>query len=218
MRELILDNLIFIIIVIFFITSFIRGYEKGFIRKVVSIATIVVTIIVTKTFTPTVVEVLKDMTNIEATVNDRIYEALIKTNIFDNLNLGVLQGFFGTGDMQNIVRDKIAAELTTVALNFICGICLFIFTFLIIKIIIRLLDFIDYIPVIGEINKLLGGVSGIIEALIIIWLVFSIIKIFENVPAVKNVIDNIDGNPIVNMLYDNNMIYNFFASLFKPKI
>lgn len=218
MRGFILDNLIFIIIAIFFVLSFIKGYEKGFIRKVVSIATIIVTIIVTKTFTPTVVETLKDMTNIEATVNDRIYEALIKTNVFDKLNLGVLQGFFGTGDMQDMVRNKIAAELTSVALNFMCGVCLFIFTFLVIKIIIRLLDFIDYIPVIGEINKLLGGVSGVVEALLVVWLVFSVIRVFENVPSIKSVVDNIDGNPVVNMIYNNNLIYNFFSSLFKPKI
>lgn len=217
MREIILNNLIFILVVIFLVASFMSGFEKGFIRKFVSIATIIVTIIITKTFTPSLVETVKNMTNIEATINTRIYETFIETNVFDTLNLGALEKFLGTDAMQSVIRDKIATSLTGIVLNLMCGIILFIFTFLVIKIIIKLLDFIDYIPVIGEINKMLGGIFGVIEALLIIWLVFSIVKVFENIPTAKVLIDQINSNFLVKMLYDNNMVYNFFSTLFKIK-
>lgn len=215
MREIILNNLIFILIAIFLVANFLSGFEKGFIRKVISIATIIVTIVVTKHFTPSIVETVKNMTNIEATINTRIYEAFIETNVFDTLNLGALEKFLGTDAMQSMIRDKIATSLTGIILNLVCGIALFIFTFLVIKIIIKLLDFIDYIPVVGEINKILGGIFGVIEALIIIWLVFAVVKVFENIPAVNTAIKQINNNFLVKALYDNNVIFDFFSNLFK---
>ncbi|MCQ2609708.1 MAG: CvpA family protein [Lachnospiraceae bacterium] len=216
MREFILNNLIFILVVLFLVFGFIRGRELGLVKKIMSIGMLIATIIITKVMTPHVVNIIKDVTNIEATISDMIYEAFNKTDFFDSkLNIGILGNITGTEGLLDNMKNTVATSVANVIINIMCGIAVFLITMILLKIIFRILDIIDYIPVVGEINKLLGGCFGLFESLLVVWLVFAIIKAFDNnIPAVHDIVEKISANFFIKFLYDHNSVYNFFASLF----
>lgn len=216
MREFLLNNLIFILVVLFLVFGFLRGRELGLVKKIMSIGMLIATIIITRVFTPYVVNIVKDFTNIEATISDMIYEAFNKTDFFDSkLNIGILGKIAGTENLMENMKNTVATSVAGIIINIMCGVAVFLLTLILLKILFRVLDVIDYIPVVGEINKLLGGAFGLFESLIVIWLVFAVIRAFDNnIPAVHDIVEKINNNFLIKFLYEHNSVYNFFASFF----
>ena len=118
MREIILNNLIFILVVLFLVFGFLRGKELGLVKKVMSIGMLIATIIITRVVTPIVVNVVKDFTNIEATISDMLYEAFNKTSLFDNrLNVGALGNIVGTEGLVDNMKNTVATSVAGVIIN-----------------------------------------------------------------------------------------------------
>lgn len=214
MQEFILKNLMTIIFLIILLYGFMRGFATGFVKRVLSFGTIIVTIILTKNLTPSVVSMVKDITNIESTLTSMIYDALMNTNIYDSINIPFVNNTIGTGNIDVTLKDTLCASAANAIISIACGILVFIVTMLVLRLIIKLLDVIDFIPVVGQLNKLLGGVLGVCEVLLIIWIVFTVLHALENLPQIKVVIDNIKGSLIVGPIYDNNPVYDFLSNLF----
>lgn len=213
MQDFILKNLINIVFLILMLYGFIKGFSEGFLKKVLSFGSIIVTIIATKYFTPIVSGIVKDLTNIESTLTTIIYDVLINSTAYDKLNLGRFGGMLDTENLAKSIRDGLCANVANALINLVCGIVIFIVVLILLRIALKVLDVIDYIPVVGQFNKLLGGVLGLVEIILITWIVFTVIKGFENVPSVSILIEKIRSSALVSFLYDNNIVYNFFSNL-----
>ena len=207
-------HLLTIFTILFFVFSARRGYQLGFFKKVLSIASLIIAILLTKTFTPNVVLLVKDYTNIKSTISNALYNVFKNSNSFDNVAIDGLQNIFNLGNMNESIQDFISNTITEGILTIFCGIVTFIAFMVLLKIIFRLLDFIDFVPVIGKLNKVLGGGLGLVEAIFLLWIVFLIIRILTIVPQVKTIEEYIDNSLITGAIYRNNLIYNFFANLF----
>lgn len=214
MQEIVLKYLFTVLFIIVIALSFIKGFNSGFMKEVLSFGTLIVTILLTRIFTPTVANIVKDVTNLESTLTTIIYDALMKNNFYDKLNVPMLENAANTGNIQEAIRDGLCTSIANTIINLICAIAVFIFAFILIKVILKVLDIIDYIPVVGRLNKLLGGVLGIVEAIIIIWVIFILVRALENIPQLNVAIDIIKEAPLVGLLYKNNLVYSFLASLF----
>ena len=214
MQEFVLKNLISIIFVLLLVYGFIKGFAVGFLKKVLSFGSIIVTIIATRFFTPMVSDVVKDVTNIESTLTAVIYDALIKNNFYDQINIPWLSEKIDTGNIQESIRNGLCTDIANAIINLICGIAVFIVVFLLIKLILKVLDVVDFIPMVGQLNKILGGVFGMCEMIVIVWIIFTVLKAVESIPQVKIITDNIKGSVIAGYFYDNNFIFNFFSNLF----
>ena len=79
---------------------------------------------------------------------------------------------------------------------------------------VKALDVVNYIPLVGQLNKILGGVLGVVETIFIVWILFAVFRIFESVPQIKILVDNINSSFLLGPLYQNNFVYDFFANLF----
>lgn len=213
MQQFFLENLIMILIVLFLIFDFMKGYESGFLKRLLSLANLIIAIIITRTMTPIAVEVVKDFTNIQSTISNALYKVLMRTDIFDKVDVSVIGNIFNAQDMTNAMSEYINSNLTNLILNIICGAGVFFTSLIFLKIICKLLDVVDVIPVVGELNKILGGILGVIEGVFVIWFIFMIFRIFSGVPVVGRIVENIKGSPLVMFLYENNMIYNILESL-----
>ena len=210
----IISHLITIFVILFFVFSIRRGYQLGFFKKVLSIASLIIAIVLTKNLTPTVVLLIKDYTNIKSTISSALYNVFKNSNSFDSISIEGIQNIFNLGNMNESIQDFISNTVTEGILTIFCGIITFISLMILLKIIFRLLDFIDFVPVIGQLNKVLGGGLGMIEAIFLLWIAFSIIKVLTIIPQVKIVEDYINNSIITTSIYNNNAIYNFFANLF----
>ena len=210
----IISHLITIFVILFFVFSIRRGYQLGFFKKVLSIASLIIAIVLTKNLTPTVVLLIKDYTNIKSTISSALYNVFKNSNSFDSISIEGIQNIFNLGNMNESIQDFISNTVTEGILTIFCGIITFMSLMILLKIIFRLLDFIDFVPVIGQLNKVLGGGLGLIEAIFLLWIAFSIIKLLTIIPQVKIIEDYINNSIITTSIYNNNAIYNFFANLF----
>lgn len=214
MQEFLLNNLITILFIILVLYSFFNGFQLGLIRKLLSLGTIILTIIATRFLTPVVANAVKDITNIESTLTNIIYESLVKGRDFDSLNIPFLQNSVNTGNIESTMKDVLCNGIANAIINLLCGIAVFIVVLILLKILIRVFDLVNYVPIIGELNKILGGVLGVLEILIVISILFTIIKVFENMSPINTVVENIKKSPIVGSLYENNVIFNYLSNLF----
>ena len=210
-----IKTVIFIFVLLLLIASFYSGWKKGLLKKILSLLSLVITIVVTRYLTPMVVTLIKDMTNIQSTISDFLYKTMIETKLFDNMDFENIPEINSTNSLNETIKDFISNNLTDVILHLICGIIVFILVILIVKLILKLLDLVDLIPVIGTLNKILGGVLGVAESVLIILIIFTIVKVAaNNIPTIENIVIQIKDIPLVGLLYDNNIIYNFFENLF----
>ena len=213
MQGFILENLITLLIIIYLLYGLIKGFRSGLLKLILSLGSLIVTIFITRTFTPAVASVVKDVTNIESTLTEKIYNAFITTNTFDSFNLNLFN-IQNTGELNETIKNTICSNYANTIINIMSGVGLFIASIILLKFAIKMLDVVDYIPMVGQLNKLLGAAAGVVQSLIIIWIIMVIIRVFENMPQVQNVIRNIQKSPIAWSIYTNNVIYDFLANLF----
>ena len=214
MQEFIVKNLITVVFFLFLIYGFIKGFASGFIKKVLSLASIIITIFATRALTPMAASFIKDVTNLESSLTTIIYDALIKSNAYNSIDIPWLNTYIDTSNIEATIRDGLCTNLANTIINLICGIVIFIIVLILIKLIIKILDIVDYIPLVSQLNKILGGVLGVIEVMLIIYIAFTILRFFEAIPQVNVAVANIRASAFVGSLYDNNLIYNFFTNAF----
>ena len=213
MQGFILENLITLLIIMYLLYGLIKGFRSGLLKLILSLGSLIVTIVITRTFTPAVASVVKDVTNIESTLTEKIYNAFITTNTFDSFNLNLFN-IQNTGELNETIKNTICSNYANIIINIMSGVGLFIASIILLKFAIKMLDVVDYIPMVGQLNKLLGAAAGVAQSLIIIWIIMVIVRVFENMPQVQNVIRNIQKSPIAWSIYTNNVIYDFLANLF----
>ena len=213
MQEFILENLLTLLVVIYLLYGLIKGFKLGFLKLVLSLGSLIVAIFLTRTFTPVVTATVKDVTNIESTLTEQIYNAFIKTNTFDSFNLNLFN-IQNTGELNETIKNTICSNYANIVINILSGVGVFIVILIVLKIAIRVLDIVDYIPMVGQINKLLGAFAGVFQSLIIIWIILVIVRVFENMPQVQNIIKNIQKSSLLWNIYTNNVVYDFLANLF----
>ena len=212
MQNFLISNLILILLLISLCLGFVDGYKKGILKKIISFLSIIISINLTKTFTPKAVVLVKDYTNIESTLTEMFYRMFKKTNIFDNVDLGNINSIFNLDNMNDSIRVYINENLTNLFITILCSIFLFIFFILILKIIIKILDIVNIIPIVGQLNKILGGILGFAESYLVISIIFCLIRIISSIPVINElIVKNIQSSFILNYIYNNNLIYNFFS-------
>ena len=99
--------------------------------------------------------------------------------------------------------------------NLLVNIVAFLFTFLIVTIILRAIIFalnvVSELPGVGVVNRLAGGVLGAVGALIIIWIVFLAVTILYTTSFGREVIELIQENDILRMIYEYNPLLKLAA-------
>ncbi len=112
-------------------------------------------------------------------------------------------------------RAYISSQLSAVILKAICYIVLTIAVAVILKIISGALGLINRIPVIGGINRLLGGFLGLLEGLLILWCICIFIMIFSGTSFGTSCMSVIRSSGLLSVIYDYNLPVNAFKALFR---
>lgn len=113
-----------------------------------------------------------------------------------------------------IFREDVMGAVTVFDINSaVIDIAAYAATFLIlrwlIKAILRFFKVIGDVPILGTINRLLGGIAGFIGGLIIIWAAFFFILLLYTPTALPEFYNAIGQNEFVKLLYNNNLITTF---------
>ncbi len=141
----------------------------------------------------------------ELQLPDYLKEALIENNNDD------IMAELGTVDFYSYISKFISMAITkTLAFALI-----FMMTVVLLNIIAVALQVVAYLPIVGSINRIGGAVFGFAEALVIVWIIFVLIALMATNDTGAVLCNQINANPFLKTLYDNNILMDFVADVDK---
>lgn len=90
----------------------------------------------------------------------------------------------------------------------------FILVSIVLKFVIGMLDIVAKLPLIKGANRLLGGVAGLLQGLIIVWLLLFLVAIACTSQLGKTMLQYINDSAFLTYLYQHNGILYFFQYMF----
>ena len=124
------------------------------------------------------IELQKDAIG-ELKLPSSIKNKLINSNTADEkLSMGV-----------DTFSEYLATSLADIVVEVLAVLVLFVIIKLILRIIISLLNIVSHLPIIHGMNKMLGGIVGLAEGVIIIWIICLLLTIVSGTAVGEQIID-----------------------------
>ena len=101
--------------------------------------------------------------------------------------------------------DYLVHFLATVILNVIAFVAAVILVQILLHLVIGALDILAHIPLIGGLNRLLGLILGLIQALFFLWLFFLILSMTSATQWGLQLMDMVQSSQTLSALYDSNL-------------
>ena len=114
------------------------------------------------------------------------------------------------GVLPSVVGDSPTALL---AVKILCLIVIFILMRHVMHLIIEASDAIMSLPVLHGLDQIAGAVAGLIFALVFVWLVGTVIAVFDGQTWAQPFIEQINKSWLLTWLHENNVILSFFRGL-----
>ena len=215
-----------IIILIIMITCIFLGYKKGLIRVAVNILGFFIALLISLILYTPISNFVINNTSIQPTLKEAISGTVtpyvIKTEENEKedkqkednapkVMTDYINGFIEKEkkqveqtekDIINNVSETVANNLIKIAV----GILVFIvakITLLFVKALARL---ISNLPIIGSFNKIGGAIYGILQGMLIIYILFAILSIFAPTMENSGILEAINSSTIGKIMYNNNII------------
>ena len=157
------------------IGMFSLGYARGLVRMSVGLASIVSSLIITKLLLPEVTAWINQNTLLRVVISGRVEDMLgyQKTPQEAENGVDVFYELIGIDRLTDFIGRK-AAE-------FVVGIVMFVVLLILVsiavKILFKALDLITKLPGLSFLNRLLGGIVGLTEGFLYIWIFLLVISI-----------------------------------------
>lgn len=208
-----MDYVILIGVIVILALSALYGYKRGFVHIVLSMVAMLVTFILAGLLTVPVSAMIKSATplydHIEKSVSELVAENNVDINSISNLGLpkNIEEKIMeGAGEALGNFNEYIVDTLSDMLLKALTFFGLIIVIYIIVRIVIVICDFISKLPVINSINKTGGLVVGIAQGLLVLWIACLVVTAFSDKSWAQEVFRQINGNPLLTFIYDNNPI------------
>ena len=222
-----------LILVITLIIAF--SMKKGFISISKSIVALILTCVFMSSMQPTVLTFLKDSaigSGIEEKVSENISSVYEKkdfsketktTDQYTSEKICESLGFpefvensikstvSGLREVEKNVLDVVADSVTAMILNVLSLILLFLLVRLVVFVLVKLLEVIFELPGLKAINKTLGAILGIVNALLIVYIVCAAVSLFA--PADSRIVieETVNKTFLLKYFYENNVLMLLFV-------
>lgn len=222
-------NIIDIIVAAVIIISVFLGYKKGFIKSAISLLSFFVAIGLALTFYKPLALILTENTQIDDWIvttittsqneNDtqeveKVEEEKMEgedSNIildtFSNLPAVMTQNF-DIQEIKNNVKEEIAYKTSELIMNLLSLIVIYVIVKFTLFVAMIVLSGIMQIPVLKQLNEVLGMVFGAIMGFAEIYISFAIITFISSVCDIDVVIAMIKDSAFASVLFENNVIIN----------
>lgn len=167
-----------------------HGYIRGMVRMVFSLAAVLVTVAFASFVAPYVAEFLQTQTPLYDVIQEKCMEA-VQINIGINLKGGIEQ-------IADMAVQRIAWILSFILISILLGI------------LVHVLDIIAKLPGIDSINHIGGLVVGLLEGLLIVWILFFVIVLCQGSEWGSQMMTEIQENPLLKLLYESNVLEKLF--------
>lgn len=137
---------------------------------------------------------------------DKVAEVLDRTSLpapLDSLLKNNLESMaYGTDKIQKYVSETIV----TAVLNILCFIVCFLGLMIAFHIIIAILKAVFKFPVLKQANSLAGGAFGLLRGLLLVFVAFALLPLFETVIPGTNLSDLVNGSVLAPVFNNGNLI------------
>jgi uncharacterized membrane protein required for colicin V production len=228
-----MEKIVVIIVAAFIVFMAFNGYRRGGISILISMLSLILTILIAAYFTPAVTRLIKEKTPLYNTIYEQMEKfvdnKLDSDETDQNTALGKLplpksltkvlednnnDSYYNAMGV-NSFSAYTAQSLTYILLNAISFIAIFIIVNIIFRIVIVLGDIISKMPIISGINRLIGTVLGIIQAVLILWVLCIALTAISGTSIGQIAIDVIDGSKFLTFIFDNNLLFQIITSIVK---
>lgn len=230
-------GIIDVVIVGLVILFLVLGWKHGFLEKVIQMASSVFGLIASILLARPFSNVLRNWFGdaIESNIRDYLMERgslftqqLTETNLREALQGLSLPNFMvdwivqsvDTNQVATSIIDSITPLILSLALLVIAFITLFFGSMIIFFLLRILAKGITSIPIIKQVDKVLGVLFGFLKVALLIYILLFVLALVINIPAVNNLIYNFlavdmqletDKFRLSKYLYDNNLLRNFIG-------
>lgn len=231
-------NILLIVVVVFFVMCMINGTRKGLIRSLFSCGASILALILTINCYHFVGRALNNYTPIESNIQAYVVSSLqiqpeketqkidrtkqtelisglnlpkgVKNALIENNNKEIYQALDATGFYEYIGR-----YLAEMAVNGIAFLSTYLIVWIILRFLLKILDFMTELPILKGLNRIGGTLLGMIEGLLGIWLLFLIITILGSTAFGKAMYASINDSVLLSLLFDNNYLLIFLTGMSK---
>jgi len=225
-------NVLTIIVLIIFLVFILNGYRKGFIRKFASMFFFIAASMLVYLATPHISSFLKNYTPVYKVIEDKCEQAFLtdegnaeeetsqleQIKFIENLEIPEVLQKQLTSNNNKTVYENLAVEsfknyivsyLATLILNIISYVVTFILVSVILRLAIKALDVMAKLPIIHGINQFLGLFLGLLQGVLVVWLIFLVITIFSSTSTGRQLLLMVSESPILTFIYDSNLLLKF---------
>ena len=218
-----------IIVALILYTTFMMGYKKGIMKIILSVAITVVSFSGGVFLSGPTRYFIKHNTNIYENIHKKmvkyvdqnIHEETITKDLqdqaIDKLSLPKSIKKKKKKNNTDLVKsqmeasnfnDYIARALTDMLIKAISFVIIFIILTIGLKVISEMLNVISRLPVIKDVNKITGGCVGLLEGIVIIWVLCILLTAFTSTHTGREILATINSNKILSFIYNNNILWN----------
>lgn len=161
---------------------------------------------------------------------DNVTEALEETEIPRDMQISAIENADMPSAFKNLlltnnnseIYDKLGVTgfvsyVATYMAKLIINVAAFLLTFLVVSIILRAIIFslnvVSELPVVGLVNRLAGGVLGMLMVLVVVWMVFLVITMLYTTGIGKSMISMIQENDFLKTIYEYNPVLKLATSM-----
>ena len=225
-----------IVIGVIFFVFVLAGWIQGLFKVVVSIAGMVIGLLVATFVAPQVSGYLQANTTMDESIAAYIKEEFQFQDSNEELSKGIQVGIINELDLPEYLKntildcnnsemyealqvenvyDYIAKTIAVIVLNaivflvlaFACGIFCFFFGQGIMEM--------GKLPIVRGIDKIGGGVLGVVKGIIFIWIFFLVLSFATTTSWGSEIINQISQSAALKWLYDNNILLNIVGDITK---
>lgn len=211
----IVDLIIIAIVLLFIIVGYKKGLTGSLIKLLSFAIAVVLALILYKPVANTIIQRTQIDENLENAIittfrsqeNNQIKQEKKQSNmpetIVNNINTQIDEA---TAEAKNAIVENTAMKTTKTIINIGSGILIYIIVRFILFIISIFAKQITKLPIIKQMNKTGGIIYGILEGMVIVYILLSIISLLSVIWNDNIIIQAITKSTIGDMLYNNNII------------
>ncbi|MBQ7248139.1 MAG: CvpA family protein [Lachnospiraceae bacterium] len=201
----------------------VMGYHKGFLKTLVSMLSILLSILFVYFFSGPVTKLIDSNTGLRETIRQSVYEKLLERSeeeaavtdeqqqavADDSFIPGViLEAFngetnpFGTQEDYNTRLSVHIADLAMKAAGMLVTLVL---AFILIRILMGVAGVMNRIPLLGSVNRVLGAAIGLVQGLLILWVLCLAITAAGSTGLGSSCLEAIGESRILSAFYNGSL-------------
>ena len=210
------------------------SYKKGFVQAVFSTCSLIAALILTIWLNPIVsknlqsndeimnffkekIQTVMNLAELEeehkTASNAEFVEALNLPDIFvEMLDKGMGDYMEDSAVSIAELSDRIAGSIAGVIITAISFLVLFIVLDIVIHFVGKLLDWMTELPLLKQVNEIFGLLLGLVEGLLIIWVLCILLTSFAGTEFGQTVLKQINESSFLSLIYNNNLLLHFITS------